>query len=108
MKLATFFQNNWPLLFSMACILLCHSRNLIIFEGNATAHSFLACKVVKLAKDYENNLNMIAIARAKVPTVVTTQVSWNLPPQKLAKAKHKWFFLAKQIDYCVRGNHQKP
>ena len=62
------------LLFTTACNFLWYCCNLVIVEGNTNAHSFLDCRVVNLAKDYENNLNMTAVAKSKVPTIVTKQV----------------------------------
>ena len=72
---------SWSLLFVIACNSLRHCRNLFIFEGNSNAHAFLAYRVLKIAKDYEGNLNMKGEAKARVPIVVTRQVSWKLPSQ---------------------------
>ena len=46
----------WPLVFSTAYCLLWYSRNLFIFEGCNNAHAFIACTILKLAKDYNQCL----------------------------------------------------
>ena len=42
----------WPLIFTTACCLLWYSMNILVFEGCNNAHAFLACRILKLAKDY--------------------------------------------------------
>ena len=46
------FGINWPLLFIIARSSLWCYHNLVIFYGKTNAHSFLACNLLKLAKDY--------------------------------------------------------
>ena len=104
-KAGSFGGASWSLIFSSACSALWHSRNLVIFEGNTNAHFNLACRVLKLARDYEENLNMMTAAKAIIPTMVTTLVSWKPPPQKLAKGEHRRLIPPGQINCCMRWNH---
>ena len=69
-----------PHIFITACNSLWYCHNLIIFEGNANAYSFLDYWMVNLAKDHENNLNMMTVVKSKVLIIVTKQVSWKPLP----------------------------
>ena len=53
-----------------------YNRNQFVFEGNIDVHSFLSCKVLRMLRDYERNLNAVKDARRRVPTMTIKNVSW--------------------------------
>ena len=39
----------------------------------------MPCRVLRLGKDYEHNLNIITTAKKSIPSIVIKQVKWSLP-----------------------------
>ena len=56
-----------------------YCRNLFIFENQTNAHDLLAYKVLNLARDYNHNLALKAVARRSIPNIQFRQVAW-IPP----------------------------
>ena len=81
----TFQGIAWRLVFFTACNLLWYCRNLFVFENQTNAHSSLACRVLLLAKDYNQNLQFRKKAMHTIPSVTIKQISWKPPPHPWIK-----------------------
>ena len=58
---------------------------LVIFEGKDNAHNFLPCRVLRWARDYDHNLNLITPAKKSIPNIAVKQVKWSPPPHHWIK-----------------------
>ena len=73
----------WSLIFLTACYLAWFNRNLAVLENNTNAHTYLDCMIWNLARNYDQNLQLVQIAKANIPAVKHIQVFWKTPlPQK--------------------------
>ena len=88
----TYQGMDWPLIFITTCNLLWYCRNLFVFENQTNAHPFLACRVMVLAKDYNQNLCPTRKAKDAIPSISIKQIVWKPPPPPptLDKGEHRW------------------
>ena len=60
---------DWSLIFLTACYLAWFNRNLAVLENNTNAHTYLDCRIWNLARNYDQNLQLVQRAKAKIPAV---------------------------------------
>ena len=63
--------------------MLWYCKNITTFEGKDNAHSFLLCRVIKLASDYNHQLNLKLAAKSR--SLVIKQIAQTPPPQHWIK-----------------------